>query len=1384
MNVSYGCVRPLLRVWWYCENRKSDIFLKVKINQMHRRIISIVFMLCIVRCSVYGEVAGKNYSVAVLNSDCGLSQHDCECILQDKLGFIWIGTYDGLNRFDGKTVKTFRHNPSCMNSIDDNRIVALAEWPERDELWIGTDGGISRYNMRTGEFVPTGNHPELNDNYISCFLKDGDTMWVGTPAGLLRISIPDHDDISVEQFPMFDGPRKTAPYITAVECDGSGNVYAANFAEMYLKAADSNMFVKVMRYDHKIRQIYTDRRGQVWIVTNRDIYIYDPVLSSCNSPVSMLDVVGENEHLCRILEVSNNLYLLLASRTMYWISSANGKYSIEQVCFNDDSFWKDNIMKTMLIDNALNVWITSACDGVARFDLNAKAISHYDHKSGSDKTYIQKIFVDKRKRMWIATNEGVRVIDQPGGNSVPVNSISEGVYDIYEDIGGIWISSVAHIYYVPDGEPGGIVDIHTLPGFTETGITILGPYAITGNGDGTLWIGMRNGILKIRKKDDSFSFALNEVVSAQPIQEFCNITSMHYQNSGNEQSMFIGTKNVGLLRCGVAANGDLINPVAVRQLFPECGNHVWSIVKVASGRIYVGTDCGLRELSTDTDGQRVLMTVSSDERVNTYKVMSIIEDGKNNLWLNTSQGLLKYSSDREVAELIQASDGLASNILCEGAWYDSECNMLYVGGIKGIDVLDLSSLQPNNVMARTQITGIEINSIPVRPGAEFNGRVILSETPEYTDILDLEYYENNFSIDFASMHFSNPDKNTYVYTLEGFDDNWTSVDNNIHSATFTNVPPGRYVFKVKSANCDGMLSADERRLTIDIGTPVYQSWCAILFYILSGMVIVYAVVRYFLSRQKKKREDLMSQMNHKAEMEIAEAKINYNTNITHELRTPLSLIISPLDELLSRDYADEFLKTRLKLIKANADSLLLLISQFLDFRKVVNEKMILKIRRERLSELLSGIVKSFAVTAEHKGIALELCDDLSPDICWCDRDIIKKICSNLLANAIKYSPQGCHVILHAGMTPTNHVQISVEDNGIGISEKDCEKIFDRFYQVPGTIGGTGIGLNLCKSLAQLHKGTIEVISHEGEGSIFTFTFPASEDEYSGDIVDDSLQVAPCFREYGYDIVPEKAEISDKKVILVIEDNVELRNYIVQLLSADYRVISASNGQEGLTMTIDHIPDIVVCDIMMPIMDGIEYTKKVRQDIRTSHIPIILLTAKVAVESEIEGLSYGADDYVMKPFNPQVLKLRIDNLLKLTSAKARNASKEESGDTMVPGLNERERNFVETLRQLVTDNMSVPGYGMDDICTAMGMSRMQLHRKVTAILNQKPSQFIKDVKMKRAYSLLKEKGLNITETMYEVGYSNYSYFSKLFVEVHGISPRELLGMKTKSDGRRT
>ena len=1281
-------------------------------------------------------------------------------------------------------METFRHNPARPNSIENNRIVALAEWPERDELWIGTDGGMSRYNMRSGEFVPTGDHPDLNDNYISCFLKDGDAMWVGTTGGLFKVSVAGNDDIAVTQFPMFDGHSKVVPYIHAVERDGDGNIYVSNLGDLYMKGRHDSMFVKVWHFDWRIRQIYADMNGQVWIITNSEVYLFDPATATCRMPLAGCEPVGGGgANLCRMLSVTKNMYVLLSSRALYWITLSNDTYTMEQVCFDDDSFWRNNVMKSMMIDNALNIWITSAGDGVARFDLNAKSISHYGDVAESAKTYVQKIFVDSRKRIWIATFDDVRLIDSPGGIPVPVNGISEGVLDIYEDANGIWISSISHIYYIENGDLERMREIHQIPGFVNCGIAVRGPYAITGNGSDMVWVGMRNGILSVMLHDGAFAFGVSEIVSAQPMREFNNITSLLLSDDGTAGlSMFVSTKNMGLLQCKVSADGHLTNPKPVSQRFPECGNHIWTIVRVSSGKVYVGSDCGLRELTVGDDGQYVLVGVNGDDRLDTYKIMSVVEDGKGDLWLNTSQGLLAYDIHKGETSVLRSSDGLSSNILCEGAWYDADTNIMYVGNIKGMDMIDLNSLQSNNIQPPTQITGIRINSTPVYAGEEYDGRVVLHETPEYVEAIALKPNENNFSIDFASMHFSNPDKNTYVYKLEGFDDIWNTVDNNTHSATFTNVPPGHYVFKVKSMNCDGVAGVDERHLVIDIDTPLYRSWGAIMLYILLGMGGIYAVFRYYSHRQRMKREDLMRTMNHKAEMEIAEAKIQYNTNITHELRTPLSLIISPIDELLSKRYDDEFLDSRLRMIKSNADSLLQLISQFLDFRKVVNDKMVLKIRKERLSELLSEIVKSFAITAERKGIVLEFCDDLSFDTCWCDRDIIKKICSNLLANAIKYSPQGCHVMLHACISSDNEVQISVEDNGIGISQEDCGKIFDRFYQVAGTIGGTGIGLNLCKSLAEIHKGTISVVSHPGEGSIFTFEFPASKDVYTDHIVEDT-PVAPAVEiPSDTSVRPEAVGASVRKVVLLIEDNVELRNYVAQILQADYKVMTAGNGQEGLAMTIDHVPDIVVCDIMMPIMDGIEYMRRVRQDIRTSHIPVILLTAKVAVESEIEGLSYGADDYIMKPFNPQVLKLRIENLLKLTSIKAQNAAKEAAGDSSEPVMNERERKFVDTLRQLVTDNMAVPGYGMDDICSAMGMSRMQLHRKITAILNQKPSQFIKEVKMKRAYSLLTEKGFNITETMYEVGYSNYSYFSKLFVEIHGISPREILGMRTRDESQ--
>jgi CheY-like chemotaxis protein len=558
-------------------------------------------------------------------------------------------------------------------------------------------------------------------------------------------------------------------------------------------------------------------------------------------------------------------------------------------------------------------------------------------------------------------------------------------------------------------------------------------------------------------------------------------------------------------------------------------------------------------------------------------------------------------------------------------------------------------------------------------------------------------------------------------------------------------------------------------MIIEISPAPWNTFWAYLIYFLIVGSIIYFILKYYFDRQKLKKELLEEHFQHTKDLEIAEVKLKYHTNITHELRTPLSLISAPTDELIAKSYNDDFLNSRLQIIKSNADRLLQLIGQFLDFRKVINEKYALSIANDNLKELLLNIKDNFEPSAKLKHINLEMLFDLNEKNYWFDKEMVNKICYNLLSNAIKHTPAKGKISIYATLnSDETRALISVEDNGVGISENEISKIFERFYQVPGSVGGTGIGLHLCKHLANLHLGDIMVKSREGEGTIFTLEIPITKDAYNEDVITEKhIEVVTQNQEVDEEV---DEEIETKPYILVIEDNFELRDYIQNLLSEVYNVSVAENGAEGLKIAIEQIPDIIISDIMMPIMDGIEFTEKCKNNTNTSHIPVILLTAKASEESQIEGLTYGADDYITKPFNPQILKLKVNNLIKLTKKRKKEISKN------IEKLNEREQKFISTFEQIVIDNYSTPDFGIDKICGMMFMSRMQLYRKMMAIVNKKPLQLIKEIKMKKAYQLMKEKGMNITETMYELEYTNYSHFTKHFTEVNRISPRKVLGMK--------
>ena len=1315
----------------------------------------------------------NNYHLTHLSSNEGLSQQDVECLIQDQTGFIWIATYDALNMYDGNSFTIFRHAPTDSTSISDNRIVALKEWPSRNEIWVGTDGdGLNCYDMKTQRFKRIrGEKKGYQD--IRCLDLHNETLWVGSVGGLSRIVFTEDNEIKITPFILkgITGGIKRQ-LVLSIGHDTQGNTIVSTEDGLYCKAPNENQFT-LMSEMLSFRQIIQDKRGNLWGVSHQSLYFYPAQQQGkgyLSSPrrfsIDMPDV-GEIKS---ILPINEQLAIVGTSKKLFFLRLNDNPVTFEEITVSHPGFFENNELKSLMLDNSMNVWISSSMDGVARFDLNEKKIYPYPLGEGKtlDKLFVQAMTQDSRNRLWVGSGSGCFILDNTQRKSKKIEAFGNQVYGLLTDYeSNVWGTSLYDIHFFPQGDETKMISIKNHPQLPPD-VILEGPYSLCEDiRNRAVWVGLRSGILQIKhhKGDFSFEFHKKDLFS-KPY--FSNVTKLFLDVEHN--LLLIGTTTDGLYKVHLSENGSLLHAETDQIKEKE---HIWTIFKASNGQIYVGTDTGLKLLVIDKSRHCQLNLISNkDERLQTYKITSIIEDDDRNLWLSTGFGLISYNLDTEEIRQYENTDGLSSKILTEGALYDSNTKTLYVGSIKGVNVVELNSLYTNEIPPTTVIRDIKINNTSIHPNVPFNKRIFLSQSLLFTKAIKLKHFENNITISFASLHFSNPNQNRFQYKLKGFSEEWLET-NDGHTATFTNLPSGVYTFMVKSSNPDGVWEEEPAQMGIHISPAPWNTVWAFCIYVIVIALILFFIYKYLDDKRKHKHELSLKQLEHQQKLEIAEVKLKYHTNITHELRTPLSLIIAPVDELITNSYNDKFLNSRLQIIKSNADRLIHLINQFLDFRKIINEKYELRIKKINMYDALLFVKKNFSASATPKEISLELFYDMTFNDCWCDIEIVNKVCYNLLSNAIKYTPNKGKISIYATTNPDNSIlYLSIEDTGCGIEEKELDKIFHRFYQVPGAVGGSGIGLDLCRQLTTIHHGQIKVKSRPGEGTIFTVELPITREAYSDDeVFEEEPESLPVNQ------IEEDAEmqgITNKPLILLVEDNFELRSYMSSLLADNAKILVAENGEEGYKMAFNHIPDIIVSDIMMPVMDGIELTQKCKNEMITSHIPIILLTAKDGINSEIEGLTYGADDYIRKPFNPTTLKLKINNFIKLTRKREDADTKEEP----VKNLNEREQEFLNTFEKIILDNISTTEFGVDDICRLMYISRMQLYRKMSMIINKKPSQYIREIKMKKAYELIREKGYNITETMYAVGYTSHTHFSRLFSEVNGETPRKLLGMKEK------
>lgn len=885
-------------------------------------------------------------------------------------------------------------------------------------------------------------------------------------------------------------------------------------------------------------------------------------------------------------------------------------------------------------------------------------------------------------------------------------------------------------------------------------------WTLAEDGEGNIWIGtLGGGIQRLDPRTGTFTTytAASCGIASDYIASIC----MDCNNR-----LIVGTASSGIsildLKTGRATNlAD--TPACRHRLSSQSINQVY---EDSRGLIWIATRAGLN-LYDEAGGSMQL--VSFPQGIANPFISGIAEDHNHNLWVSTSAGVVNIVLQKGAEgygfdfHLYDNRDGLQGSGFNQRAIKCLDSGEIAMGGLYGLNVFHPDGIKYNRTLPKVLFTGLRLFNKEVEIGKEYDGGMVLEKSLNQSGEVVLRYKQNVFTVLFASDSYVLPEKTTYYYKLEGFDEEWLASPSEVHRATYTNLAPGKYLLRVKAVNSDGLAGTEEAVLKIAILPPFWRTTWAYIGYALqfAGALLL---AFYAVHRRERNRFRLRQlEEDAKKKEELNQMKFRFFTNVSHELRTPLTLILSPLESMM-REAEDGQQKRRLSLMHRNAQRLLMLVNQLLDFRKIEMAGMHLTLSEGDLVSYVRNICNSFLMLSERKHVRLTFSSAMEYLNMSFDEDKIGKVVMNLLSNAFKFTPEGGRVDVTVELHPqvAGRVLVKVADTGIGIRDEDKRHIFERFYQVEQEelarqSTGSGIGLSLVYDFVTLHGGTVRVEDNTGAGSVFIVELPVRQ-----------VPEEEPLPEEGGGAQPEEGKAAaDKPLVLIVDDNEDLVAFMEESLNLYYRVKPAANGRLAWQMIPDLMPDLIVSDVMMPEMDGNELCRRVKGDKRTKHIPLILLTAKQAVEDKVEGLTIGADDYVTKPFNMEVLVLRIRKLMELSRRdKGRRQIDPEPSKIEITSLDEQ---LVANGIKYVEENMARPELSVEELSQAMGMSRVHLYKKLLQITGKSPTEFIRIIRLKRAAQLLRESQLNVSEIAYRVGFNNPKYFSKYFKDEFGISP---------------
>lgn len=1320
-------------------------------------------------------------------------------ITQDKYGFVWIGTRGGgFVRFDGYEIKQLRNDIGKQAYLQSQSIEILHNG-KNDIMWIGTkSGGLSSYNFSSRKITNYINENktdnQFNADYILSLLDtDSDKLLIGTWKGF------EYFNKKTNSFTIVNNNWKTFD----IQTDGDNGYWlGTNSGLRHLnKNLENDYTYTFNKKDINVSAIVNDKQNNcLWLGT------WGEGLIKFDLKTKAVKIFKQNITNPSALGSNNTYRLLLDTKGNLWVGTWGGglnKFDIKNETFEKIElsipglFTKSNkVILTIHEDASGILWIGTDGAGIFKYNLSQKKVNNIGYsklvKTGS--THVTAVYVDPFNKLWLATKGGsiqyssnkkeykTLVIDIKQTSTL-ISPTYEG-RSFLQNQGFLWIATTKGLLRVKN-DNNHVKNEEIFIPQKDYKNSIIGKKlsVLAKDSSGRVWIGTQeNGISCIVGYDK-----LNKPIFKNYLPAYGKKGALQNERVNcilvdSKKRIWIGTYK-GLHLYDSTSDSFKVFLQENNTINSISNNTILSLAEDKFGQIWVGTQFGLNKLKVlPNDNFTVQKFTVKDGLISDY-IHAVLADKAGNIWASTNKGIVRISQKNQyqTISILDKRDGVVSDVFSENASFASADGKFYFGGIEGLTYFNPDSILINNYHPPIYFTNLKINNKPF-DFYEDEKQEVLKNKPFYlSPSITLNHWQNIVSIEFASLDFNAPDKNEYMYQLEGFNKDWVYTGNE-RLVSFTNLSPGNYTLKVKATNSDKIWSTTSHNLQIKILPPPWKTWWAYCFYVAVFIFLLW-LSRYFSLKQiQLKNQLVLTRVARNQERELADFKERLFTNISHEFRTPLTLILGPLEDLLQRKKFENTVERSLRLILKQSKRMLRMVNQLLDFQKAEAGSLKLNLQPGEMVSFCYDIFLGFKDEAQRRKIDFTF-NSLEKYYSFTfDYSKLEIIIVNILGNAFKFTPNNESISFTLRKNNDGACEIIVKDTGKGIEPTDLEKIFDRFYRGKddsvSNISGTGIGLSFVKELVSLHGGTIHATSDGKKGSIFTMVLPQQESlENSIALSKESFEMINQNNEQtiNSESMEENTnqEIKEQElpIILVVDDEVDIQQYVYEILAPSFKVLTASNGKEGIEIALETIPDLIVSDIMMPEVDGLELCKTLKSHQSTSHIPIILLTALSDMTHHVQGIREGADVYLPKPFNSQLLLVHIHNLIT-----SRNRLKDLYAKKILLGstnfeVETFEEEFIAKVMKIVEENISNSYFSSDELANLMFMSRSTFYRKLKAVTGISGNEFVRSARLNYAAKLLQSGKYSVTETAYEAGFNDIKYFRKRFQDHFGVSPSD-------------